>query len=62
MKKEDKMCCCGRGKIEYDEKTGVSLHSVWLEGSSFGRQEYGESCKRCAEEQRERLLDELDEY
>lgn len=55
MCEKKEMCACGRGHIERDPETGVSLYSVWLEGSSFGRQEYGDCCKKCEEEQRKRL-------
>ncbi len=59
---DDELCICGRGKILRDEATGISVYRVWLEGSSFGCQEYGASCKRCEDEQRERLRLEEEGY
>ena len=58
--REKKPCHCGRGYIEYDEKTGISLYSVWLESSSFGRPEYGDCCKKCKEDQYRELQAELE--
>jgi hypothetical protein len=48
----DEMCACGRGKIERDPETGISLHQVFLDSHSFGRAEYGDCCKECCESQR----------
>jgi hypothetical protein len=55
-------CPCGRGPIVMDPDTGISLYHVWLEGNSFGRPEYGDSCKQCEDEQRARLSREEDGY
>jgi len=58
--KEAKLCPCGRGYIIRDPETGISLYTVWLEGSSFGHQEYGDCCKQCEDEQYQVFLSEIE--
>ena len=54
-------CPCGKGYIEYRWHNGtwVANHSVWLESSSFGRQEYAPCCEDCWRKQKEELDTEL---
>ena len=47
-------CGCGRGFIEYEyDRHGYrfSLHTLYLDSKSFGRQDTAPCCEQCAKDQ-----------